>query len=88
MTSSISSTDCDCSDDRAKLEEIFDSVCLKAHIAKRSAAADEIARRMMLLYRAGVRDSSVYFAIADPTSHRRHTDSRLDSAHKRGSILH
>ncbi len=87
MTRTISSTDCESSEDRSRLQEIFDLVCLEAHIAKRSAAADEIARKIMLLYRAGVRDSAVYFMIADPTN-RRHSDTGTDSAQHRGSTLH
>lgn len=50
-------------EDAAGLRELFDNLCETNHIAHRSAAADQIAKRVMQLYRAGVRDRSVYLAL-------------------------
>jgi hypothetical protein len=43
-------------DELAMLQGVFDALCKRERIARDSAAADEIARRVMELYRSGERD--------------------------------
>ena len=40
----------------AMLQEVFDALCKRERISRDSAAADEIARRVMELYRSGERN--------------------------------
>lgn len=70
----------------ARLRELFDTVCEQEHIAHRSAAADEVARRMMLLYRAGVRDRTVYLEVVRPAKQPANGEKPLSCI--RGSIPH
>ncbi len=70
----------------ARLRELFDTVCEQEHIAHRSAAADEVARRMMILYRAGVRDRTVYLEIVRPAKHRANGEKPENCV--RGSVPH
>ena len=54
-----------------RLGEIFETICSHEHIAHRSAVADLVAKRMMQLYKAGVRDQSVYLTVIQTqTRHR------------------
>jgi hypothetical protein len=43
-------------DELAMLQEVFDALCKRERISRDTAAADEIARRVMELYRSGERD--------------------------------
>ncbi|NVP58514.1 hypothetical protein [Mycoplana rhizolycopersici] len=72
-------------DDLARLQELFDTLCLKGHISRHSAVADEVARRIMLLYQAGVRDKATYLAII--ATERKGADHSMDIC-RRGSVLH
>lgn len=70
----------------ARLRELFDTVCEQEHIAHRSAAADEVARRMMLLYRAGVRDRVRYLEVVRASKQR--ADEERPANCLRGSVPH
>ncbi|MBD9374193.1 hypothetical protein IB238_16340 [Rhizobium sp. ARZ01] len=84
MPNFMSSQDMDPAD-LATLQDLFDNLCQQEHIAHRSAAADEVAKRVMQLYRAGVRDRSVYLAIF--RKRKRHTNSdRLTEIYHRGRV--
>ena len=49
--------------DLAKVREIFEMLCSTQHIAHRSAAADQLAKRILQLYRTGVRDNAVFMTL-------------------------
>lgn len=70
-------------DDLDQIYELFETVCSSQHIEHRSAAADQLAKRIIQLYRAGVRDRSVYLELVSVQRHRRADDTYL-----RGSKPH
>lgn len=49
--------------DLASVREIFETLCNTQHIAHRSAAADQLAKRILQLYQAGVRDRSIFMTL-------------------------
>jgi hypothetical protein len=70
-------------EDIARLKEYFEEVCNAQRVAHRSAAADIIAKRVMQLYRAGVRDTSIYISLICTPKRHDHID-----IYRRGSRPH
>lgn len=50
-------------EDLARLNELVEAVCNEQRVARRSAAADLIAKRVRKLYLTGERDRSAYLAL-------------------------
>ncbi len=58
--------------DLAALDEVFDALCKQERLARRSAAADEIARRIMQLYKFGVRERAILMTVVQSSARRLH----------------
>jgi hypothetical protein len=51
--------------DLAVLQEVFDTLCKEHQFDHRSATADELAKRIIQIYKAGVRDPERITALVD-----------------------
>lgn len=50
--------------DLAMLQRVFDELCKECLLSQRSAAADELARQVIQLYKAGVREPEKLISMA------------------------
>lgn len=58
--------------DLANLREVFEALCEQEHLSRRSAAADEVAKRILQLYKAGVRDRTIFMTVVQNRARRMH----------------
>ncbi|MBB3979641.1 putative nucleic acid-binding protein [Rhizobium azooxidifex] len=58
--------------DIANLREVFEALCEREHLSRHSAVADEVAKRILQLYKAGVRDRTIFMAVIQSRAKRLH----------------
>lgn len=56
--------------DLAMLQGVLEELCRREQIARRSAAADQLAKRVILLYKAGARERSKFLTMITTKTRR------------------